>query len=303
MNPRIAILICTHDRPEFLRLLLEGLRHERQPGVFLCVVDNGIRSSAAIVEPFGAEFELYYRRVEEPGVVVARNACLALAMDHAPDMLVFIDDDETPNPGWLSAMTRTLRDTNADFVTGPVEARFLVPPPNWALRGDFFRHDGHAYRTSNLAIRAAALPKDPADWFQVPFNRLGGEDSELLSRLVEGGAVHMIATDAVVTEFVPAERLRRRYIWRCGTRDGAIIAETILTKRGTTTVAYAACLREAMRKLGYAANHLFWTLRSPWRINSAIRDVNASLGIILKLAGQTSNYYGSQGSESLDQPT
>jgi len=303
MNPRIAILICTHDRPEFLRLLLEGLRHERQPGVFLCVVDNGIRSSAAVVEPFETEFELFYRRVEEPGLVAARNACLALAMDHAPDVLVFIDDDETPNPGWLAAMTRTLRDTNADFVTGPVEAKFLVPPPGWAISGDFFRHDGRSYRTSNLAIRAASFPKDPQDWFQAPFNRLGGEDSELLSRLVEGGAVHVVAVDAVVTEFVPAERLRRRYIWRCGTRDGVIVAETILTARGTTAAAYAACLLEAARKLGYAANHVFWTVRSPWRINSAIRDVNASIGIVLKLAGRTSNYYGSQTAASPDPPT
>ncbi|MFO1131824.1 MAG: glycosyltransferase [Hyphomicrobiales bacterium] len=303
MNPRIAILICTHDRPEFLRLLLDGLRHERQPGVFLCVVDNGMRSSAAIVEPFRAEFELFYRRVEEPGVVVARNACLALAMDHAPDVLVFIDDDETPNSGWLAAMMRTLRDTNADFVTGPVEAKFLVPPPDWAIRGDFFRHDGRSYRTSNLAIRAASFPKDPEDWFQARFNRLGGEDSELLGRLVGGGAVHEVAADAVVTEFVPAERLRRRYIWRCGTRDGAIIAETILTARGNTAAAYAACLIEAAKKLGYAANHLFWTLRSPWRVNSAIRDVNASAGIVLKLAGRSSHYYGSHGAAAQDQPT
>lgn len=70
--------------------------------------------------------------------------------------------------------------------------------------------------------------------------------------------MHTVATDAVVTEFVPAERLRRRYIWRCGMRDGAIIAETILTARGTTLSAYAACTLEAARKLGYAANHVFW---------------------------------------------
>lgn len=143
--------------------------------------DNGRSSSEAIVEPFRTLFELFYRRIEETGVVVARNACLALALVLCADVLVFIDDDETPNPGWLAAMIRTMRETNADFVTGPVEAKFLVPPPNWAIRGDFFRHDGHSYRTSNLAIRAASLPKDPGDWFQSPFNRLGGEDSELLS--------------------------------------------------------------------------------------------------------------------------
>lgn len=303
MNPRIAILICTHDRPRFLRLLLEGLQREWQAGVCLAVVDNGTRSSEDVIDPFRRQMEIHYRRIDEPGVVVARNACIELALAQAPEFLVFIDDDETPNPGWLAAMIRTMRDTGADFATGPVEARFLATPPGWAVRGDFFRHDGRSYRTSNLAIRTAALPPDSAEWFQGQFNRLGGEDSELLDRLVAGGAVHALATDAVVTEFVPAERLRRRYIWRCGTRDGAIIAETIFTRRGTNPSAYAACIVEAGRKLAYAANHLCWTIGAPWRINYAIRDVNASAGILMKMAGVASTYYGNQRTPPRDRDT
>lgn len=292
MNPRIAILICTHDRPRFLQLLLEGLQREWQPGVFLAVVDNGTSSSEAVLDPFKRQFQAYYRRMEEPGVVVARNACIELALFHEPEFLVFIDDDETPNPGWLGAMIRTMQETNADFATGPVEAKFLAPPPNWAVRGDFFRHDGRSYRTSNLAIRTAALPKNSEDWFQGQFNRLGGEDSELLGRLVAGGAVHEIATDAVVTEFVPAARLRRRYIWRCGIRDGAIIAETVLTERGRNVSAYGICGLEALKKVGYAANHMFWTIHSPWRVNNSLRDLLSAMGIFLRVAGFRLSFYG-----------
>jgi glycosyltransferase involved in cell wall biosynthesis len=257
-------------------------------------VDNGTYSSKAIIDPFRGQFELVYRRVEEPGLVVARNACLELALAHDPEFLAFIDDDEVPKVGWLASLMRTMRETNADFVTGPVEAKFLVQPPAWAIQGNYFSHDGHSYSTSNLAIRASSFPRDKSRWFQKQFNRLGGEDGELLNRLVEGGAVHRVTPDAVVTEFVPVERLRRRYVWRCGTRDGAIIAETVITKHGINSRAYVTCLLEAAKKVGYASNHLFWSIRWPWRINSAIRDINASAGILLALAGMKSSYYGGQ---------
>lgn len=292
MTARIAILICTHDRPQFLRALLEGLVREVQPGTFLAVVDNGTRSSKAVVDTFRDKLEVYYQRIDEPGLVIARNACVELALAHAPEFLVFIDDDETPNPGWLSALLDTMRVTGADIVTGPVEAKFLAPPPRWALEGNYFQHDGSSYRTSNLAIRAKAFPRDRRDWFQAEFNRLGGEDSELLSRLVDGGAVHKVSPHAIVTEFVPEERMRRRYIWRCGIRDGAIITQTVFSKQGVNPRSYGACLLEIGRKLGYAANHTFWAISAPWRINNAVRDLYASAGILLAMAGLRSTYYG-----------
>lgn len=292
MEPRTAILICTHDRPQFLEQLLEALRRQQRPEVFLVIVDNGSRSAEPVVARFRSDFELYYRRLQEPGLVVARNASIELALKHAPGLLAFIDDDEIPKEGWLEQLATRLHETDADFVTGPVEAKFVIPPPHWAIQGDFFNHDGRSYRTSNLAIRTTSLPKEPSEWFQIQFNRLGGEDGELLDRLVTGGAVHEIAHDAVVMEFVPAERLRRRYIWRCGFRDGAIISETIFTRHGTTTLAYARCLLEAFKKLGYSANHLFWVVRSPWRFNSAVRDFNAAAGIIVRMAGAELFFYG-----------
>jgi hypothetical protein len=91
---------------------------------------------------------------------------------------------------------------------------------------------------------------------------------------------------------IPAERLRRRYIWRCGTRDGAITTQTILTKRGPGLLAFSECILEAIKKLGYALNHLFWVVRSPWRINSAIRDMNAAGGVLLSMAGHRPSFYG-----------
>lgn len=292
MTSRIAILICTHNRPQFLQLLLEGLKNEWQPGVFLAIVDNGTRSSEAIIDPFREQFELVYRRLEEPGLVVARNACLELALAQDPEFLVFIDDDEVPKAGWLASLMRTMRETNADIVTGPVEAKFLTEAPAWAIHGNYFSHDGHSYRTSNLAIRASSFPRDKSRWFQTQFNRLGGEDSELLGRLVEGGALHKVASSAIVTELVPEQRLRRRYLWRCGVRDGAIIAETIFTRHGASASSYGSCAFEAIVKIGYAINHAFWAVRAPWRINSSLRDLHAAAGIALRTVGVKLFFYG-----------
>lgn len=300
MSQRIAILICTHDRPQSLQRLLDGLRAEWQPGVFLAIADNGTRSSQAVVDQFQNCFPMSYRRIPEPGLVVARNAAIELALGQDADFLVFIDDDEAPRKGWLASLLQTLEDRKADIATGQVEAEFLVDPPAWALSGRYFEDDGHSYRTSNLVIRASTFPKDPGKWFQSQFNFLGGEDSELLGRLVEGGAVHAVAEGAVVTELVPAERLRRRYIWRRGTRDGAVIAEIIFMRRGPSMAAFMLCLVEAAKKLGYACNHVFWTWLQPWRINNALYDIHATAGICMRMGGFRPAFYGRRSKANSD---
>jgi hypothetical protein len=45
-------------------------------------------------------------------------------------------------------------------------------------------------------------------------------------------------------------------------------------------------------KLGYAFNHLFWSLSTPWRFHCAMADLAAASGIILRALGVKFAFYG-----------
>jgi succinoglycan biosynthesis protein ExoM len=294
---KVCILICTCDRPAFLEQLLEQLTGQVE-GYPVVVVDNGLRPSETVVSSFKAPLNTTYDRLAAKGLVVARNRAISLALAHRPEILVFIDDDEVPLPGWLSALVGCLETTGADIVTGPVVPEFLTPPPSWAVRGKFFfREPGLG--AGNLAIRRTCLPDSPDQWFRPAFNFLGAEDEEFLKRLLAGGATYAAADAAVVKEFVPADRMRRRFIWRTGLRDGVQSAALMQLQTRSRTRRAGRLLLGCGAKIGYALNHLFWSVTTPWRVHFAIRDFAAAAGILLGGLGVRFTFYGIPGSHEL----
>jgi succinoglycan biosynthesis protein ExoM len=292
---KVCILICTFNRPELLRKLLQALKPQaRLHESTVVIVDNGTAPSEAIVAAFQKEMNIVYQRLAEPGLVSARNAALRLALTHGPEFLAFIDDDEVPEAGWLSALIERLEESGADFATGPVIPDYAAPPPRWAVEGEFFHKSGETLCTSNLIMRAACLPTDESQWFRPEFNFSGGEDKEFLARMAAGGAVHTVAKAAIVREAVPASRMKSSYIWRRGLRDGVVIAEIISLGSTSRAGFVARVICRAAQKLGYALNHLFWTVKSPWRFNNAISDLAAVAGIVLRSVGLRIVFYGSQ---------
>jgi succinoglycan biosynthesis protein ExoM len=291
---KVCILICTFNRPELLRKLLQALvpqakLHEST----VVVVDNGTVPSEAIVAAFEKDMNIVYQQLSEPGLVSARNAALRLALLREPEFLAFIDDDEVPEAGWLCGLVEKLEESGADFATGPVVPDFAVPPPRWAKRGEFFEKSGETHCTSNLIVRAASIPADESQWFRPEFNFSGGEDKEFLARLAAGGAVHTVARSATVKESVPASRMKSRYIWRRGLRDGVVLAEIISLESTSRTGFVARIICRAAQKFGYALNHLFWMVKSPWRFNNAMSDLAAVAGVLSRSLGIRIAFYGS----------
>ena len=288
-----CILICTFNRPNSLRRLLSALVEQaRLHGCTTIVVDNGSNSSEEIVSAFLTSMNIVYDRISAPGLVSARNRAMSLALAFHPEFLAFIDDDEVPEADWLSNLIRRIEETGADFAIGPVVPEYAVPPPRWATEGEFFHASGDSFRTSNLILRALCLPENESQWFQHEFNFSGGEDNEFLGRLAADGAVHVVAETAIVRESVPASRMRRRYIWRRGLRDGVAIAQIIALRSKSTTSFAAMVLNRTGAKLGYAFNHLFWSLSTPWRFNCAMADFASAVGIILRAVGVKFAFYG-----------
>ena len=299
--PRTCILICTCDRPESLRKLLSALLP--QANAHRCatvIVDNGMRSSQAVVASFQPEMPVVYERISQPGLVSARNRAMSLALATHPEYLAFIDDDEVPEADWLANLIGRAEQTGADIIGGPVVPLFEAAPPQWAVAGDFFSKSGASPGTENLLLRVSSISSDESDWFRKEFNFSGGEDHEFLSRLIANGAVNVVAEAAIVHEAVPTSRMRRRYIWRRGLRDGVTIAQIIALRSQSRTGVAAMVLFRTGAKFGYAINHLVWSLSTPWRLHRAIADFASALGIVLRAVGVKFVFYGQAKIRQLD---
>jgi succinoglycan biosynthesis protein ExoM len=293
--PRIVILICTCDRPQ----LLERLLHKLWPQAIrldapIVVIDNGRTSSQHIVAGFEPRVTIHYERLSSKGLANARNASLRAALQYSPDLLAFIDDDEIPTDNWLQSLVLEFETTRADVIVGPVEAEYVSPPAGWVTAGRFFEKSGDTLCTSNLLLNARKLPASEADWFRQEFNLTGGEDNEFLNRLVAGGATQAVAAGAIVREVIPPERMTLAYICRRGFRDGVVITQTARLRESTSVATFVTVTREATMKLGYALNHLFWSVKEPWRLAKALGDVSSTIGMYYCILGFRSAMYGAK---------
>jgi succinoglycan biosynthesis protein ExoM len=289
----VVILICTFNRPHYLDELLAALTHEVSSApcktLSVVVVDNGTEDVGKLTDTFRSELPVEYVRLPGSGLVGARNCSLRRGLAHAPDFLVFIDDDEVPASGWLRELLSTMTTSGADFAVGPVNPKFSQVPPTWASK--FFTKTGESFCTSNLIVRASVVPRDEAEWFQTKFSFTGGEDGDFLRRLAASGAKYTVAHSALVLENIPAERVSARYVWRSGFRDGVVVAMSLPSN---TVGGVFSSIVLALRKFGYGLNHLIWSIATPWRFYRAVDDFSMGCGLILGSAGATIKFYGTQ---------
>jgi succinoglycan biosynthesis protein ExoM len=227
---RAAICVATYRRPDMLERLLGGLRNLMIPPcwtVEIRIVDNdeaGDDRVAAVIA--GSDLRVRYTREPRRNIALARNA----AVDMGPaDAFLFIDDDEVPTVGWLTALLRRL-DAGADGVFGPVVGRLPDGSARWLARGGFFDKPGPDHdheidwsqtRTSSTGVagrwfHALGYRFDPA------FGRSGGEDVDLFRRLAAAGARFVQERRALVYEDVEPERCSLRFLLRRRYRAGLV---------------------------------------------------------------------------------
>ena len=142
----LSLILCTRDRRDAVRRLLEHAAGWQDPGVeweFL-VVDNGSSDgTGAMAKAAAAELGLPLRvvREERAGHTRARNAGLREA---AGDLLAFTDDDVEPEPDWLEALVRAASRPDRIAFGGRVIPRWLGPAPGWLTTEGPFRITGGA---------------------------------------------------------------------------------------------------------------------------------------------------------------
>lgn len=161
------------------------------------------------------------------GIVHARNRAIAEASDS--EIMVFIDDDELPMPGFLQAAYDAIVNEGADCVGGRVNVCFAPHErPTWLennLLGFLAEVDYGSERfwveseatpiwTCNVAYRTA-LFRDGLR-FDQRYNRRGdgvggGEDVMMFQALLQRRVRMRYRPDMVVEHFVEQWRLRRSY--------------------------------------------------------------------------------------------
>ncbi|WP_309323413.1 glycosyltransferase family 2 protein [Actinomyces stomatis] len=161
---------------------------------------------------------LCYVVEERPGVAAVRNR--ALDETDGCDLLVFIDDDEEPEPGWLAALVGLWASTGCQAVAGPVIPVYEVEPEAWVRQGEFFVRRTWPTGTvrpvaaSNCLLLDLGFVRRAGLRFDEAFGATGGEDTLFTRRLSAAGGVIRWCDEARVRDHVPASRLTRPWILR-----------------------------------------------------------------------------------------
>lgn len=309
--PSVVIAVPTFRRPDDLQRLLAALAsaasHATAIGaasrVDVLVVDNDPAGSALAVVVQGSGVRVVHETA--PGIAAARNR--ALDESRAHDVLVFIDDDESPAAqDWLVRLLETARATRAFVVAGPVVTLVDGGLDPWVDAGGFFARRHRAHLRTGASIDRAATNNLLLDLhfvrrsgirFDDRFGRSGGEDSLFTSQLHRAGARMVWCAEALVHDHLPAARRSRAHALRrmrgmaaAGVRVGLALAPT---RRRRAAVRVKAVLAGGARIGAGVAKCATGVVVHSQRLDAVgRRDVMRGVGALEGAAGRIRTHYG-----------
>jgi len=240
--PVLTFAFCTYNRADRLEKLVAAMRAQTCPIPFdiLAINNNSTDATIDILRRLEQMPGPTLRWVTESvqGIVAARNRGIAEALER--DILVFIDDDETPLPDLLEAAVDAILNEGAECAGGRVEMDFTATArPRWLendLLGFLAAVDHGPERfwikdtatpiwTANIAYDMRLFRDDPSLRFDIRYNREGkdvggGEDAMMLRALLERKARIRYRPDMAVLHAVESWRLRRSYFLKLHYRAG-----------------------------------------------------------------------------------
>jgi cellulose synthase/poly-beta-1,6-N-acetylglucosamine synthase-like glycosyltransferase len=257
----ISVVVPMRDAEATLPALLAALMPQiaARSDAELIVVDNGSSDRSAELAGEAGARVLHEAR---PGASAARNAGVRAAQG---ELIVFLDSDCIPRPGWLDGLVQKLH-SEAD--AGACGGRVVAAPASGLLQ----RHaERSGYISQEHALRDPFLPyllTANCCYRQGVLERLGGfdealrsgEDTELAWRMqLELGLTVAFAPEAVVEH---VHRTTLAGVWRQWVRYGwgsFQLAERFPDRPGSG----AARSKAALRLLGGLGHGLLALLRLP----------------------------------------
>jgi succinoglycan biosynthesis protein ExoM len=275
----LAIVICTFHRNDLLCALLASLAAQAQPeglSANIYVVDNsdeGVARETVVAAAQSSSLPVSWIGAHPANIAVARNAGVQAG---AEKFVAFVDDDQTLEPGWLTAVGQAIQDESIDAWLGRVVGVFETPaaatPATRRLFSRDLDHPGGlelfafgpkkspdiALATNNAIFRRATT-LDDAIVFDPAFGHGGGEDYDLFCRLQRRGRRFVWLPEAAAREFVPASRCDHAYLRRrfyaggqafaaAVARGGAapVLSRWIIRGKSLVQAGLLACLAPAL---------------------------------------------------------
>jgi glycosyltransferase involved in cell wall biosynthesis len=206
-TPQISVVIPTYQRCASVRRALEALtRQTISPNLFevIVVIDGSEDGTAEMVELFAAPYLL--RAICQPnrGRAAACNAGMRACQG---ELIILLDDDMQPAPGFVAAHQRAHCAGDHLVVLGAVPITFdTASPPVVAYIGaKFNRHleqltqPNYRFKLTDFYSGNASIRRDMligVGGFDEAFRVYGNEDLELYLRLLRAGARLVYSAEA-----------------------------------------------------------------------------------------------------------
>jgi glycosyltransferase involved in cell wall biosynthesis len=237
--PAYTVALCTHNHADRLAKTLRDLRLLRAPRAAweLLLVDNGCTDGTAALlaaQDWPAGWRVRVVHEGRLGLSNARNCAIREA---AGEYLIFIDDDETPDPDWLCAYERLIDAQAPDAFGGRIEVLFEGARPPWlsddllGFLGQLNRYPemapltepGTSFYGGNFGFRREVCAQ--IGQFDVALGRkgtdnTGGEEVDFYRRLLAAGRRVWWTPEAVIYHRIEAAKLNRRYFLDLHYRQG-----------------------------------------------------------------------------------
>lgn len=236
IEPKAVVCIPSFRRPDGLKRTLDSLTQQTVDFPFaIVVVDNdgagqaGLAVTQAFLEQTGRPGQTLVEHNQ--GNCYAINTAFGTAREAYPSAQYFlmIDDDEIASPQWLSNMVAAAIAYNADIVGGPVVREFDGPAPRGVvahpLFGSIAAKTGTVdmiHGSGNCLISRRVFERLEKPQFDVQFNFLGGGDMDFFTRCKRAGFTFAWSAEALITEFVPEDRMVPTWIMTRSLRTGII---------------------------------------------------------------------------------
>ena len=223
MKPTTVIInICTYKRPEMLSKCLASIYRQEIPDdwdLAVIIIDNdgdGHMSDSLKAMVNYNPISIYYINEQQQGIPYARNRACHESLERGADWIIFIDDDEEADPGWLISYAEAIKTFQANVYTGPV--RYIFPNND----AKFLENKGRSTTINGRLLRRAAtnnvmfsseliLPPWSME-FDTAMAFTGGSDSDFFMRYVHQGGEIIAVSKAIVSEIVVTDRLKIK--WR-----------------------------------------------------------------------------------------
>lgn len=239
---KLTFAFCTFNRATRIPRLVETMRAQDCPVPFeiLAVNNNSADDTISVLDGLVAQPGAPLRFVTElqQGIVPARNRAIAEAL--GSDILVFIDDDELPEPGLLAGAVDAITREGAHCVGGRVRVDFSdLSRPAWLednLLGFLAEVDHGAEPfwitgadtpiwTANVGYAVELFRTNTRLRFDERYNRVGtdiggGEDAMMFRTMLGQGVRIRYRPDMRVLHAVDPWKLKRSYFLRLHYRAG-----------------------------------------------------------------------------------